>query len=178
LALARQLLKDGGYDGTPVVIMQPTDLAIVTALGPVTAQALRNIGMTVELQAMDWQALVGRRAKQTPVAEGGWNMFHTTWAAADMLNPIANLGVNGRGKAGGWFGWAEDAQIEKLRDDFARETDPAQQKTIAENVQKRAYELVTYIPTGQYTMPYAYRDSVSGILAGPVPVFWNVDKTA
>ena len=177
LALAKQLLKDGGYDGTPVVIMQPTDLAIVAALGPVTAQALRGIGMTVEVQSMDWQTLVGRRAKQTPIAEGGWNMFHTTWAAADMLNPVANLGVNGRGKAGGWFGWAEDAEIEKLRDDFARETDAAKQKQIAENVQKRAYEIVTYIPTGQYTMPYAYRDSISGVLGGPVPVFWNVDKT-
>ena len=175
-ALAKQLLKDGGYDGTPVVIMQPTDLAIVAALGPVTAQALRGIGMTVEVQSMDWQTLVGRRAKQTPVAEGGWNMFHTTWAAADMLNPVANLGVNGRGKAGGWFGWAEDAEIERLRDAFARETDAAKQKQIAEDVQKRAYEIVTYIPTGQYTMPYAYRDSVSGILGGPVPVFWNVDK--
>jgi peptide/nickel transport system substrate-binding protein len=175
-ALAKQLLKEGGYDGTPVVIMQPTDLAIVASLGPVTAQALRGIGMTVDLQSMDWQTLVGRRAKQTPVSEGGWNMFHTTWAAADMLNPVANLGVNARGKNGGWFGWAEDAEVEKLRDRFARETDAAKQKQLAEDVQKRAYDDVMYIPTGQYTMAYAYRDSISGILGGPVPVFWNVDK--
>ena len=36
------------------------------------------------------------------------------------------------------FGWPCDAQIEKLRDDFARETDPAKQKAIAEAVQLRA----------------------------------------
>jgi peptide/nickel transport system substrate-binding protein len=173
---ARQLLKEGGYDGTPVVIMEPTDLAIVSPLALVTAQALEKIGMTVDLQAMDWQTLVGRRARQDPPSEHGWNMFHTVWANVDLLNPVTNAGVNGRGKAGGWFGWAEDAEIEKLRDAYARETDAENQKSIAEAVQKRAYELVMYVPTGQYTQPYAYRAELSGIMAGPVPVFWNVAK--
>jgi peptide/nickel transport system substrate-binding protein len=92
------------------------------------------------------------------------------------MNPLANVGVNARGKTGGWFGWPEDAQIEKLRDAYARELDPAKQKNIAAEVQKRAYELVTYYPTGQYTSPIAARANVKGILSGPAPVFWNIEK--
>ena len=177
IAKAKQLLKEGGYDGMKVVIMQPSDLAIVAPLGPVTAQALRAIGMNVEVQSMDWQTLVGRRAKQEPVEQGGWNIFHTTWSNADLLNPVINLGVNARGKNGGWFGWPEDAEIEKLRDAYARETDPAKQKEIAIAIQKRVYDLVLYVPTGQYSQPYAYRSTISGIVAGPVPVFWNIEKS-
>ena len=176
LEKAKQLLKEGGYDGSPIVVMQPTDLAIVAPLAPVTVQALRNIGMNVDMQSMDWQTLVGRRAKQDPPSQGGWNIFHTTWVNADMTNPLANLGVNAKGKTGGWFGWPEDQEIEKLRDAFSRETDPAKQKQIAEDIQKRVYEVVMYVPTGLYKMPYAFRSNVSGIVAGPVPVFWNVEK--
>ncbi|RVU14151.1 ABC transporter substrate-binding protein [Methylobacterium oryzihabitans] len=176
LAKAKQLLKEGGYDGRAIVIMQPTDLAIVAPLAPVTAQALRGIGMKVDLQSMDWQTLVGRRAKQDPVDQGGWNIFHTTWANADLLNPIANVGVNGKGKVGGWFGWAEDAEIETLRDAYARETDPAKQKEIAAAVQKRAYDMGFYYPTGQYAAPLAVRSNLTGILPGPAPVFWNIEK--
>ena len=128
LEKARELLKESGYDGKPIVMMQPTDLAIVAPLAPVTAQALRAIGFNVDMQSMDWQTLVGRRAKTDPPAQGGWNIFHTTWVNADMMNPLANVGVNARGKTGGWFGWPEDAQIEKLRDAYARELDPAKQK--------------------------------------------------
>jgi peptide/nickel transport system substrate-binding protein len=173
---AKKLLKEGGYDGRPIVIMQPTDLAIVAPLGPVTAQALRAIGMKVDVQSMDWQTLVGRRAKQDPVAQGGWNIFHTTWVNADLLNPIANVGINGRGKVGGWFGWAEDAEVERLRDAYARETDAAKQKGVAADAQKRAYEIGMYYPTGQYTSPIAARSNITGILDGPAPVFWNIEK--
>lgn len=176
LAKAKQLLKESGYDGTPVVVMQPTDLAIVASLAPVTVQAMRSIGMKVDMQSMDWQTLVARRAKQEPVAQGGWNMFHTTWVNADMLTPVQNVGVNARGKDGGFFGWPQDAQIEKLRDDFVRASDPAKQKEIADAIQKRAYELVMYIPTGQYYQPSAYRTNLAGFLKAPVPLFWNVDK--
>ena len=176
LELAKKLLKEGGYDGTTVVVMQPTDIGILAPLAPVTVQAMRAIGMKVDMQSMDWQTLVGRRAKQDPVAQGGWNMFHTTWVAADMVTPVQNLGVNGRGKTGGWFGWPEDKEVEALRDQFVRATDPAKQKEIAAAIQKRAYDDVMWIPTGMYFEPSAWRTNLAGVLKSPFPAFWNIDK--
>ncbi|HXH84043.1 MAG TPA: ABC transporter substrate-binding protein [Candidatus Tectomicrobia bacterium] len=173
---AKQLLKEAGYDGTPIVIMHPTDVATIATYPIVTAQALRKAGFNVDVQAMDWQTLVGRRAKQEPPSQGGWNMFHTNWVAHDVMNPIGNAGVNTKGPKGGWFGWPSDPQIEDMRDQFARESDPAKQKKIAEAIQRRAYEIGAYLPLGEYTGAIAFRDHLTGILDGPVPYLWNIEK--
>jgi peptide/nickel transport system substrate-binding protein len=145
LEKAKQLLLEGGYKGEPVVILHPTDLKSLTPLGPITAQTLRKIGMNVDLQAMDWASVISRRAKTEPPAQGGWNILHTFWVNADLLNPITNAGIGAAG-AKSWFGWPDDPEIEKLRGDFARETDPAKQKQIVEALTRRAFEKVIYVP--------------------------------
>ena len=177
MAEAKKLLAESGYDGTPVVIMAPGDVVTLKAQPIVAAQLLRDAGFKVEVQATDWQTVVTRRASQKPPKEGGWNMFFTNWAAADVANPIASLPVSGKGKNGGWFGWPEDAKMEEMRDAYARSTSPDEQKKIAAEIQARVYEQVTYIPLGQYMAPAAWRKSLTGVLDGPAtPVFWNIDK--
>jgi peptide/nickel transport system substrate-binding protein len=177
MAEAKKLLAESGYDGTPVVVMAPGDVVTLKAQPIVAAQMLRDAGFKVDLQATDWQTVVARRASQKPVKEGGWNMFFTNWVAADVVNPVVNVSVGGRGKNGGWFGWAEDAKMEQLRDAFARATSPEDQKKLAAEIQKQVYDEVIYIPLGQYTIPTAWRKSISGVLDGPAtPVFWNVEK--
>jgi peptide/nickel transport system substrate-binding protein len=139
---------------------------------------LREAGFKVDLQATDWQTVVSRRASQKPPKEGGWNMFFTNWVSADVDNPVSNLSIGGQGKKGGWFGWAEDAKIETLRDQFARSSTLDEKKKIAADIQKEAYEQVIYVPLGQYLIPTAWRKSLTGVIDGPAtPVFWNVDKS-
>jgi peptide/nickel transport system substrate-binding protein len=178
VAEAKKLLAESGYDGTPVVIMAPGDVVTLKPQPIVAAQLLRNVGFKVDLQATDWQTVVARRTSQKPPKEGGWNMFFTNWAAADVVNPITNFSIGGRGKNGGWFGWAEDAKIEQLKDAFARSSSPEEQKKIAAEIQKEAYDQVIYIPLGQYLAPSVWRKSLSGILDGPAtPIFWNIEKS-
>ena len=131
MAEAKKLLAESGYDGTPVVVMAPGDVVTLKAQPIVAAQLLREAGFKVDVQATDWQTVVTRRASQKPPKEGGWNMFFTNWVGADVVNPIANVSIGGQGKKGGWFGWAEDAKIEALRDAFARAASPEEQKKIA-----------------------------------------------
>jgi len=175
LEKAKQLLKEGGYKGETIVILHPTDLKSLTPLGPVTAQTLRKIGMNVDLQAMDWASVISRRAKKDPAAQGGWHILHTFWVNADILNPINNAGINASGD-GAWFGWPKDDEIETLRKAFAKETDPAKQKQIVDALTKRAFDVGLYAPIGQFQWPYAYRNTVVGVLDGPAPVFWNIEK--
>ncbi|KRR19710.1 ABC transporter substrate-binding protein [Bradyrhizobium lablabi] len=178
MAEAKKLLAESGYDGTPVVVMAPGDVVTLKAQPIVAAQLLREAGFKVDVQATDWQTVVTRRASQKPPKEGGWNMFFTNWVAADVSNPVANASVGGRGKNGGWFGWAEDAKIEELRDKFARSASLDEQKKIAADIQKQAYEQVIYIPLGQYLIPSGWRKSLTGVVDGPAtPVFWNIDKS-
>jgi peptide/nickel transport system substrate-binding protein len=172
---ARALLKEGGYDGTPIVLMHSTDLQVLTNLAPVAKSLMERAGFKVDMQSMDWQSVVARRAKKDPPQAGGWHAFLTSWVSADILNPVMTAYLNaGCDKA--LFGWPCDAEMEKLRDQFARETDPAKQKAIAEAVQVRNTEVTTHIHLGQWYAPGAGRKNLSGFLTAPAPVFWNVEK--
>ncbi|MES5483654.1 ABC transporter substrate-binding protein [Bradyrhizobium sp. INPA03-11B] len=178
MAAAKKALAESGYDGTPVVIMAPGDVVTLKAQPVVVAQQLRDAGFKVDLQATDWQTVVTRRASQKAPKDGGWNMFFTNWVSADVSNPIANLSIGGQGKNGGWFGWADDPKIEQLKDAFVRAPSLDEQKKIAADVQKEAYNQVIYIPLGQYQAPSAWRKSLTGVLDGPAtPIFWNIDKS-
>src|SRR3979490_511615 len=178
MAEAKKLLAESGHDGTPIVIMAPGDVVTLKAQPIVAAQLLREAGFKVDLQATDWQTVVTRRASQKPPKEGGWNMFFTNWVGADVVNPIANFSIGGRGTKGGWFGWAEDAKIEQLKDAYARSSSPEEQKKIAADIQKEAYDQVIYVPLGQYLAPSVWRKSLTGVLDGPAtPIFWNIDKS-
>jgi peptide/nickel transport system substrate-binding protein len=171
---ARALLKEGGYDGTPVVLMQSTDLDVLSNLAPVAKNLLEKAGFKVDMQAMDWQTLVARRTKKEPPSAGGWNAFLTSWVAADITNPVMAAYFNSACEKA-LFGWPCDPEMEKLRDQFARETDPAKQKAIAEAVQVRATQAVSHIHLGQWYQPIAARANVAGIMTAPVPVFWNIE---
>jgi peptide/nickel transport system substrate-binding protein len=170
---AQELLKEAGYDGTPIVLMHSTDLIVLTNLAPVAKSLMEKAGFKVDMQSMDWQTLVARRAKKDPPNAGGWHAFLTSWVSIDITNPIF-MGFMNAGCEKAMFGWPCDAEIEKLRDDFARETDPTKQKAIAEAAQVREGQVVTHIPLGQWYSNALMRKNVDGMLVAPAPVFWNI----
>ncbi|MBV9833386.1 MAG: ABC transporter substrate-binding protein [Alphaproteobacteria bacterium] len=175
-AKSKALLKEAGYDGTPIVLMQSTTLPVLTNTAPVTKALLEQGGFKVDMQSMDWQTVVTRRTKKDPPDKGGWNVFHTFAVAVDAMNPISNsFFVAADGKQ--WFGWPIDPDMEKLRDAYARELDPVKQKGLAEKIQLRALETAQFGWIGQWYGPGARRTSVKGWLKAPVPVFWNIEKT-
>ena len=172
---AKALLKEAGYDGTPVVLMQSTDLGVLTNLAPVAKNLMEKVGIKVDMQSMDWQTLVARRAKKDPPAQGGWNAFLTSWVAADILNPVSAGFVNASCDTA-MFGWPCDKEMESLRDQYARETSPAKLKAIAEAVQVRETQYPTHVWLGQWYQPAAVRKNVDGMMVAPVTVFWNIEK--
>ena len=140
------------YDGTPIVLMHSTDLQVLTNLAPVAKSLMERAGFKVDMQSMDWQTVVARRAKKDPPDAGGWHAFLTSWVAGDLLNPVM-AGFLNAGCDKAMFGWPCDEQIEKLRDDFARETDVGKQKAIVEAMQKRVAEYPTHVHLGQWYNP-------------------------
>ena len=172
---AQALLKASGYDGTPVVVMKPTDIQAIQKLPDVAAQLLRQAGFKVDLQAMDWQTLVGRRAKRDPPDRGGWNMFLTSSFGHDLWNPIVNAAMDTRGEQG-WFGWPKDDRIIELRNQFMRETDQATKKKLADAIQVRAFEIGTHVPLGEYSPTMAARKNISGFFISNGHLYWNLKR--
>ena len=81
---AQELLKASGYDGTPIVLMKPTDLAAIQKLPDVAAQLLRQAGFKVDLQAMDWQTLVAPARQEGPDRQGRLEHVPDRLATADI----------------------------------------------------------------------------------------------
>jgi len=74
------------------------------------------------------------------------------------------------------FGWPCDEKIEKFRDMFAKESDPAKQKQIVIDLQKY---WVDNRPTSISVSGFSPRPaptSLDGMMVAPVPVFWNMTK--
>jgi len=79
LVRASQLLKESGYDGTPVVVLQITDRPFLNSAAVVTRQRLEAVGFKVILKAMDWSTNLIVRARKAPPDQGRWSLLYTWW---------------------------------------------------------------------------------------------------
>jgi peptide/nickel transport system substrate-binding protein len=173
---AKRALAAAGYRGEKVVILSPTDFPTLNALSEVTADTLRRIGMNVDLQSMDWGTLVQRRAKREAPDQGGWSIFCTTWEGLDVSVPGSHQPIRGNGTAG-WIGWATSPRREALRDAWFDASDIAAEKRIAGELQALVWEEAPFIPLGLLRPPQAYRRSLTNIVTGGPPLFWNVKRS-
>jgi peptide/nickel transport system substrate-binding protein len=171
---AKSLLKQAGYDGRPIIIMDPTDNPTLHAPALVAGETLRRMGMAVDVQAMDWSTLTQRRASKAPVAQGGWNIFVTNSTITGISNPLLHVYVRNCDQA--WYGWACDPRIPELTRQWGFESDPVKRKQMVDELQRLHLENVTYVPLGQYRNVIAYRKSITGVIPGPALVFWNMEK--
>lgn len=172
---ARALLKKAGYAGANVVMLEPADVPILAAPPRVAAQALRQAGFNVELQSMDWQSSLARRANMARPADGGWSMFFTVLGIPEISSPLTNVMLDGRGDKA-WFGWPQDVSLETLRQDFVNAEFADAQKSIAKRIQAHVLDEVTYVPLGEYQQVQARNDRITGIIPSPNPVFWGIVK--
>lgn len=176
VAKARALFKEAGYDGRPVVILDPTDYNWFHQMAQVTASLLKEAGVNVRIEAMDWATVFTRRASKAPADKGGWNIFHTGYGGTNALGPIGFSHMPATCEKA-WFGWPCDPKIEELRQAWADAAPgPARQKAM-DALQVRNFEVGIVVPTGQWVTPSAYRTNLSGWVKVPdTAVFWGVEK--
>ncbi|MBP0444585.1 ABC transporter substrate-binding protein [Roseomonas sp. SSH11] len=175
VARARELLRQAGYDGRPVVFMNATDSGLNNAATLVMAESFKRAGLNMDVQAMDWGTLTARRNRKEPQAQGGWNLFITIANAFDAENPLSNLYLASSCDAAP-AGWPCDEELERLRKAWAGESDPARRRALLDQVHARAYEVLPYINGGQFRTNAAWRTNITGIRPTTVPVFWGVRK--
>ena len=172
-ARARQALKDAGYDGETVLLMVPSTSPALSALGQVTAAMLKGAGMTVDMYPIEFNAMLTRRNRKTPVADGGWSAYVTNWVGLDWLNPAVHISLRGNGEAAA-PGWPRSPAIEALRDKWLAAPDLVAQQAICRDIQAQAFEDVPYYPLGAFLQPTATRsDAITGLNPG-FATFWNV----
>ncbi|MGH7036655.1 MAG: ABC transporter substrate-binding protein [Stellaceae bacterium] len=173
---AKALIKQAGYKGEPIILMDGVDQPLIHAEALVATDEMRKLGLNVQYTASDWGTVVTRRAVTKPPAQGGWNVFETGWSGTDTINPAANVMLRANGMKA-WFGWPTDAPLEDLRVQWLKAEGEEERQAIASKIQLRAFEVVPYIPTGQFDQLTAFRKNVDGFISSPALFMWNIEKT-
>ncbi|CAB3652365.1 Glutathione-binding protein gsiB precursor [Achromobacter denitrificans] len=169
VAAAREALKKTRYAGEKIVILQATDIDAPRVSSEVLAQTLREVGFNVELQSMDWNSVISKRA-----SKDAWHIFGVHVSGYDMMSPLTNLYIGNNCQD--YAGWNCDARITKDLAAFRQTSDPAEQKRLAADMQKVAYETTPAVIWGQFSQPAAYRKNLKGVIESSIPVFWNISK--
>ena len=172
---SRQLVKESGYNGEKVVIINPSDFATIEPFGQITYDLLRRLGMNVELQETDWGTVVQRRNNREPVDKGGWSIFHTWWNGISITLPATNSIERGQGEKG-WFGWYTNPKIESLVTEWLTAPDDATRQRLGMDVQVAAFQDVPTVPLGQFFIRTAMRSDLTGLVEGPAPIPWGLRR--
>jgi peptide/nickel transport system substrate-binding protein len=175
LDAARRLLADSGYANQPVICMAAQDQPAHKAMGDVTVDLLRRLGVNVDFVATDWGTVVARRAQKSPPGQGGWHMFHTVHPGVDCIDPTSYFALRANGDAA-WFGWPTSPEVEAAMAGWLEAKSPEEEKAAARRVNKAAFDFALFAPTGFFLRYQAWRRNVTGIGQAPIPFFWGVAK--
>jgi peptide/nickel transport system substrate-binding protein len=173
---ARQLFREAGYDGRPVLMLAASNVQHMTNAGLLYQQWLRAAGVNAEVVSSDWGGVVARRAVRTPPEQGGWNIFFTSASGNAFSNPVS-LAAHSSTGANAWFGWPSDERNEQLRDAWSQAATAEQRLAVARQMQENAWNKVIQVNYGQWVQPSAMRTNLRGLIAMPELVpFWNVER--
>ena len=174
---ALQMFKEAGYNGEPIVILATTDHNTITPATQVLIQAMREAGLNVDAQAMDWGTTVTRRAKKDPPDKGGWNIFVTTTGGISSSNPVLHTWI-GAACDKGLFGWPCSEKIEAIRNNYGFAQTAEERKKIARELQEAAMDEVAYVPFGQWNQLVGYReDRITPFVPNTgLVVLWNIER--
>lgn len=158
---ARQLLQESGYKGEPIRWMTTTDFPPMVNAAQVIKSMLERAGLVVDLQVMDWAALVGRRARPDL-----WDAFSVQipfFPDPVLMTPLqANF-------PGWWANRDGQAMIELLK----RHTNPAVRVEIWSRLQKLWYEDAGSLRIGEFFEMHVQRKELKGFLEAPTNMWWN-----
>ena len=157
---ARNLLKEAGYDGTPLRFMASYEGYYNAAL--VAKSQLEAIGMKVDLQKFE-PATESSRRKDSKV----WDA--TVTGFTKKADPSLNSFLNDN-----YPGWWSNEEVDTLKKELSRETDFDKRYAVMERIQEIFYEDVPYIKIGDYATMRVLSDRVKGFTNKTDVFFWNV----
>ncbi len=102
-------------------------------------------------------------------------MFHTWWPGVSIINPAVNATLRGQGERG-WFGWYANPRVEEAAAQWLLAATEAEQKSLADLIQRESFENAPILPLGQFFIATAYRSGLSGFVKGNAPYPWNIKR--
>lgn len=159
---AKKLLKEAGYDGTPVRILTSMQYEFHFKMAQVSAENLREAGMEVKLDVVDWATLTQQRADPSK-----WDLYytHSPFVPEPYLNNLFN---------DEYPGWWVDAKKTELAEKFNAEPDLKKRAEIFGDIQEYWYDSASSIKVGNFNLLAAKAKGLTGYQPSSWPSFWNV----
>jgi peptide/nickel transport system substrate-binding protein len=165
-------LAAAGYQGEQVVVLAASTIPVIFAEAQVASDVLKRIGMNIDFQALEWGAVVARRAVREPIDKGGWNIFYTYLGGMGNISPGPDIAIRASGPDS-WFGWPTDPRMEALREAWFDAPDLAAQQKICREMQQQFWQNPSYVPLGMYDQPAAFHSYLQDVRDG-WPQFYGV----
>jgi peptide/nickel transport system substrate-binding protein len=164
--LAKTKLQEAGYDGTPIRFMTTQEYPFMYGCAIVAKQQLEAVGMTVDLQVIDWATVVERRAKPEE-----WDMFTTSHGFVPDPSQISYVGQ--MNQYPGW--WSSEASL-ALAAELSAEGVFETRFPIWEQIQSNAYTEIPAIKIGDASVLAVYRDNIGGWVPQTerAIMYWNL----
>jgi peptide/nickel transport system substrate-binding protein len=140
--LAKAKLEEAGYDGTPLRFMTTQEYSYMYGEAIVAQQQLEAVGITVDLQVMDWATVLERRAKPEE-----WDMFGTGHGFVPDPSQISYVGQ--MNQYPGW--WSSESSLE-LAAELLAESEFDVRMPIFEQIQEAHYTEIPAIKIGDSSL--------------------------
>lgn len=164
--LAKSRLQEAGYAGEPLRFMTTQEYSYMYGEAIVAKQQLEAVGITVDLQVMDWATVLERRAKPEE-----WDMFGTGHGFVPDPSQISYVGQ--MNQYPGW--WSSESSL-ALAADLLAESDFDTRKKTFEEIQTAHYTEIPAIKIGD-SSNVSFRSALVGGWDGQFErgiKFWNL----
>jgi peptide/nickel transport system substrate-binding protein len=160
---AKALMREAGYDGTPIRLLTTKDYPAFYKAAVAVASQLKDVGFTVEIQVFDWPTVLERRED----AEA-YDIFTTT--SSPSFDPTSMTWM----VPGAWAGFYESPAMEKLLDQWTATADPDAQQDLLAEMNRVVYTEVPEIKGPVLSALYVGGDGLEGYPNWMDATFWNV----
>jgi peptide/nickel transport system substrate-binding protein len=169
--MAKQLLKDSGYNGEMLTIWAYTVPRAYNPQGSKLAEAVQqywqDIGVNSEIKTEEWaQYRADRRAGKFPFNFNGWQ--------ADTGDPENFLGVffNSANKGATNTSFYDVPEVDQLLNQANQETDQAKRKDLFNQAEKRIVDDAPWLFIGGMKQQAAIRKRVQNFVQQPTYIYY------
>jgi len=160
--LAKQLLKESGYNGEELVFLSTRDNnnAFYNATVLVVDQ-LQKIGIKAKIDTYDFTTMIARRGDAA-----AWDIY-----VGSFSNQVTPSQILFFGKT---YGWPEDEKLQSLIRDTTLALTPEAKKAATEALHEYNWNnYLAAVKIGDYGTYFAYRKNVVGFNYFEGPILWN-----
>jgi peptide/nickel transport system substrate-binding protein len=170
----KAMLKAAGYNGEPIVLLNPVDDTIHSRMTTAMIDELTQIGLSIEERKLDRDAM--RLWHQAKAADGDdWSALCDSVPCADQFDAFA-ISAGSAPSGGLWPGWTDDPIAARMREAWIDAPDLRAKRAIGVQLQEQVFTTAAFVPLGEWSPMTAWRTILTGQQKGPFPVFWDIAR--